>query len=65
MGTKAFFSRLPRTGGRRGRKVWSGTQQVIAYGMPSLGWRDIYHHALEVNWSTFFGILAGLFLTLN
>ncbi|CAJ0814801.1 MULTISPECIES: ion channel [Ralstonia] len=50
---------------RRGRKVWSGTQQVIAYGMPSLGWRDIYHHALEVNWPTFFGILAGLFLTLN
>ncbi|WP_296228221.1 ion channel [Ralstonia sp. UBA689] len=50
---------------RRGRKVWSGTQQVIAYGMPSLGWRDVYHHALEVNWPTFFAALAALFLTLN
>ena len=50
---------------RRGRKVWSGTQHVIAYGMPPLGWRDIYHHALEVNWPTFFALLATLFLTLN
>jgi inward rectifier potassium channel len=50
---------------RRGRKVWSGTQQVIAHGMPSLGWRDIYHHALAVNWPTFFAALATLFLTLN
>ena len=47
---------------RRGRKVWSGTQQVIAHGMPSLGWRDIYHHALAVNWPTFFAALATLFL---
>ncbi|WP_439890087.1 ion channel [Ralstonia sp. 25C] len=50
---------------RRGRKIWSGTQHVIAYGMPPLGWRDIYHHALEVNWPTFFALLATLFLTMN
>ena len=50
---------------RRGRKVWSGTQHVIAYGMPPLGWRDVYHHALEVNWPTFFALLATMFLALN
>ncbi len=61
MDIRSFFPR--RT--RRGRKLWSGTQHVIAYGMPPLGWRDIYHRALEVNWPTFFALLAGLFLTLN
>lgn len=61
MEIRSFFSR--RT--RRGRKLWSGTQHVIAYGMPPLGWRDIYHRALEVNWPTFFALLAGLFFTLN
>lgn len=50
---------------RRGRKVWSGTQHVIAYCMPPLGWRDLYHHALEVNWPTFFALLATMFLALN
>ena len=50
---------------RQGRKVWSGTQHVVAYGMPPMGWRDIYHHALEVNWPTFFAALALVFLTLN
>ena len=50
---------------RRGRKVWSGTQHVIAYGMPPLGWRDIYHHALEVNWPTFFALLATMFFIMN
>ncbi|CAG2143143.1 potassium channel protein [Ralstonia mannitolilytica] len=50
---------------RRGRKIWSGTQHVIAYGMPPLGWRDVYHHALEVNWPTFFALLATMFLALN
>lgn len=64
MNTPSSPSR-PSQRARRGRKVWSGTQQVIAYGMPSLGWRDIYHHALEVNWPTFFAALATLFLTLN
>nr|WP_311529708.1 ion channel [uncultured Ralstonia sp.] len=61
MNTPSSFSRHAR----RGRKVWSGTQHVIAYGMPPLGWRDIYHHALEVNWPTFFALLATMFLTLN
>lgn len=49
----------------RGRKVWFGTQHVIAYGMSPLGWCDLYHHALEVNWPTFFALLVTLFLALN
>lgn len=55
----------PNQHARQGRKIWSGTQHVVAYGMPPMGWRDIYHHALEVNWPTFFALLATLFLTLN
>lgn len=61
MDIRSFLSR--RT--RRRRKLWSGTQHVIAHGMPPLGWRDIYHRALEVNWPTFFALLAGLFFMLN
>ncbi|MBN3792179.1 ion channel [Burkholderia sp. Ac-20353] len=49
----------------RGRKIWSGTQHVIAYGMPSLGWRDFYHRALTMSWPVFFLSLAVLFLLLN
>ncbi|BAX60666.1 hypothetical protein BSFP_035270 [Burkholderia stabilis] len=29
----------------RGRKIWSGTRHVIAYGVPPFGWRDLYHRA--------------------
>ncbi|MET3817862.1 hypothetical protein ABID76_000506 [Burkholderia ambifaria] len=49
----------------RGRKLWSGTRPVIAYGMPPLGWRDLYHRALTVSWPVFFLSLAILFLLLN
>ncbi|EGD03345.1 Ion transport 2 domain-containing protein, partial [Burkholderia sp. TJI49] len=42
----------------RGRKIWSGTRPVIAYGMPPLGWRDLYHRALTVSWPVFFLSLA-------
>lgn len=49
----------------RGRKIWSGTRPVIAYGMPPLGWRDFYHRALTVSWPVFFLSLAVLFLLLN
>ena len=49
----------------RGRKLWSGTRPVIAYGMPPLGWRDLYHRALTVSWPVFFLSLAVLFLLLN
>ena len=46
----------------RGRRIWSGTRPVIAYGMPPLGWRDLYHRALTVTWPVFFLSLAVLFL---
>ncbi|KUZ70125.1 Inward rectifier potassium channel [Burkholderia ubonensis] len=49
----------------RGRKIWSGTRHVIAYGMPPLGWRDLYHRALTVSWPVFFLSLAVLFLLIN
>ncbi|WP_179401072.1 ion channel [Burkholderia guangdongensis] len=49
----------------RGRKIWSGTRHVIAYGMPAPGWRDLYHRALTVNWPVFFLSLAALFLVTN
>lgn len=49
----------------RGRKIWSGTRHVIAYGMPPLGWRDLYHRALTVSWPAFFLSLAVLFLVIN
>ncbi|WP_431820656.1 ion channel [Burkholderia sp. F1] len=49
----------------RGRKIWSGTRHVIAYGMPPLGWRDLYHRALTVSWPVFFLSLAMLFLLIN
>ena len=63
MNTPSSSSQLSRPA-RRGRTVWSGTQHVIAYGMPPLGWRDVYHHALEVNWPTFFALLATISLEL-
>ena len=56
-------SPLPPRG--RGRKVWSGTRHVVAYGMPPLGWRDLYHHALTVSWPVFFLSLAVMFLVIN
>lgn len=49
----------------RGRRIWSGTRPVIAYGMPPLGWRDLYHRALTVTWPVFFLSLAVLFLLIN
>ncbi|MCA8036958.1 Inward rectifier potassium channel [Burkholderia arboris] len=58
-------SSSPASSRGRGRKIWSGTRPVIAYGMPPLGWRDFYHRALTVSWPVFFLSLAVLFLLLN
>jgi inward rectifier potassium channel len=61
MNVDPSFTRPPG----RGRKIWSGTRHVIAYGMPAPGWRDLYHRALTVSWPVFFLSLATLFLVAN
>ncbi|KVN15713.1 MULTISPECIES: ion channel [unclassified Burkholderia] len=50
---------------RGGRRIWSGTREVIAYGMPASVWRDLYYWALKVSWPVFFASLAALFVVNN
>lgn len=50
---------------RGGRRIWSGTREVIAYGMPASVWRDLYYWALKVSWPVFFASLAALFVVDN
>ncbi|POR56365.1 inward rectifier potassium channel [Paraburkholderia eburnea] len=50
---------------RGARKVRVGSRDVFVYGMPVQTWRDFYHFALTMRWSTFFASLAGLFMVLN
>ncbi|AOJ82161.1 Inward rectifier potassium channel [Burkholderia savannae] len=50
---------------RGGRRIWSGTREVIAYGMPASVWRDLYYWALKVSWPVFFATLAALFVVNN
>ncbi|AJX32400.1 ion channel [Burkholderia oklahomensis] len=50
---------------RGGRRIWSGTRDVIAYGMPASVWRDLYYWALKVSWPVFFASLAALFVVNN
>jgi inward rectifier potassium channel len=49
----------------RGRKLTTTSGTVIAHGMPGRAWFDLYHRALNLNWPTFFGALAAMFLILN
>ncbi|TKC89399.1 Inward rectifier potassium channel [Trinickia terrae] len=49
----------------RGRKITTSSGSVIAHGMPSRAWFDLYHRALKLNWPCFFGALAAMFLILN
>ncbi|WP_407655431.1 ion channel [Burkholderia alba] len=49
----------------RGRRIWSGTRYVTAYGLSAPGWRDLYYWALKVSWPVFFASLALLFLVNN
>jgi inward rectifier potassium channel len=49
----------------RGRKLTTSSGTVIAHGMPARAWFDLYHRALNLNWPTFFGALAAMFLILN
>ena len=49
----------------RGRKITTSSGTVIAHGMPARAWFDLYHRALNLNWPSFFGALAAMFLILN
>ncbi|WP_245004445.1 ion channel [Paraburkholderia sacchari] len=47
------------------RTLEFGSRKILVYGMPLQTWRDFYHFALTMRWSTFFASLAGLFALLN
>ncbi|MBV8472372.1 MAG: potassium transporter [Hyphomicrobiales bacterium] len=54
-GRKAPRARVRDIGGRR----------IIAEGIDAALWSDFYYNAMTVNWATFFGGLAAVFVTLN
>ncbi|HYS62862.1 MAG TPA: ion channel [Paraburkholderia sp.] len=50
---------------RGSREMRLDDRVVIAHGMPTPLWQDLYHRALVVRWPMFFVSLAVLFLVLN
>lgn len=50
---------------RGSRELRLDDRVVIAHGMPTPFWQDLYHRALVVRWPTFFVSLAVLFVLLN
>lgn len=50
---------------RGSRELRLDDRVVIAHGMPTPIWQDLYHRALTVRWPMFFVSLAVLFLLLN
>ncbi|APA86000.1 Inward rectifier potassium channel [Paraburkholderia sprentiae WSM5005] len=50
---------------RGSRELRLDDRVVIAHGMPTPLWQDLYHRALGVRWPVFFVSLALLFLLLN
>jgi inward rectifier potassium channel len=50
---------------RGSREMRLDDRVVIAHGMPTPLWQDLYHRALVVRWPVFFVSLALLFLLLN
>ncbi|CAB3793687.1 ion channel [Paraburkholderia caffeinilytica] len=50
---------------RGSRELRLDDRVVIAHGMPTPLWQDLYHRALVVRWPTFFVSLGILFLLLN
>jgi inward rectifier potassium channel len=50
---------------RGSRELRLDDRVVIAHGMPTPFWQDLYHRALVVSWPTFFISLAMLFVMLN
>ncbi|MBB5467162.1 inward rectifier potassium channel [Paraburkholderia sp. CI2] len=55
----------PRRRARGSREMRLDDRVVIAHGMPTPLWQDLYHRALGVRWPGFFVSLALLFLLLN
>jgi inward rectifier potassium channel len=55
----------PTRGPRGSRELRLDDRVVIAHGMPTPFWQDLYHRALVVRWPMFFVSLAVLFLLLN
>ncbi|MGF6480659.1 inward rectifier potassium channel [Paraburkholderia sp. JPY419] len=58
-------SSAPRRHARGSREMRLDDRVVIAHGMPTPLWQDLYHRALGVRWPVFFVSLALLFLLLN
>jgi inward rectifier potassium channel len=50
---------------RGSRELRLDDRVVIAHGMPTPFWQDLYHRALVVSWPMFFILLAVLFALLN
>ena len=50
---------------RGSRELRLDDRVVIAHGMPTRFWQDLYHRALVVRWPMFFVSLAVIFLLLN
>ncbi|SMG33934.1 ion channel [Paraburkholderia susongensis] len=55
----------PKRRARGSREMRLDDRVVIAHGMPTPLWQDLYHRALVVRWPVFFVSLAVLFLLLN
>jgi inward rectifier potassium channel len=55
----------PKRRARGSRELRLDDRVIIAHGMPTRFWQDLYHRALVVPWPTFFVSLAVLFMLLN
>ncbi|CAB3796874.1 Inward rectifier potassium channel Kirbac3.1 [Paraburkholderia ultramafica] len=55
----------PKRRARGSREMRLDDRVVIAHGMPTPLWQDLYHRALVVRWPVFFISLAALFVLLN
>jgi inward rectifier potassium channel len=58
-------ARAPARRSRGSRELRLDDRVIIAHGMPTPLWQDLYHRALVVRWPTFFVSLAVLFVLLN
>jgi inward rectifier potassium channel len=55
----------PKRRARGSRELRLDDRVVIAHGMPTPLWQDLYHRAVVARWPMFFASLAVLFLLLN
>src|ERR1700741_1326511 len=58
-------TRAQKPRSRGSRELRLDDRVIIAHGMPTPLWQDLYHRALVVRWPTFFVSLAVLFVLLN